>query len=310
MPQRRKVLLIAGPGRSGSTLVAELLGQLKAFESVGELNVLWNRGFLENQPCGCRTPFRDCAYWRKAVEPHFGASDAEIEAIGTLRDGFFTLRFLRRLARGDRSGIRRDAREYARILGAVYRRIGAATGCAVVVDSSKEPLLGYVIGMIPDVDLHVLHLVRDPRAVAFSWRRWKLSTPAVNDSQYMPRFSTRRTAVVWSITNALCETLRRLQGWRYMRLRYEDFVVDPAKKLAEIRDFVGEQEEIDFFPDRSTARLDRVTHQVWGNPMRFDARQITVRPDTEWASAMPARDRHLVTALTWPLLIRYGYSLG
>ena len=59
--------MIAGPGRSGSTLVAELLGQLKAFESVGELNVLWNRGFLENQPCGCRTPFRDCAYWRSTA---------------------------------------------------------------------------------------------------------------------------------------------------------------------------------------------------------------------------------------------------
>jgi hypothetical protein len=302
------VLFIAGPGRSGSTLIAELLGQLGAFESVGELNVLWNRGLLENQPCGCRALFRECAYWRKVIEPHFGASAAEIETICRLRDGFFTLRFLRRLARGDRSGIRHDAREYARILGAVYRRIGEATGCAVVVDSSKEPMLGYVIGLIPDVDLHVLHVVRDPRAVAFSWRRRKLSTPAGIDTRYMPRFATRRTAVVWSITNVLCEVLQRLHGWRYMRLRYEDFVLDPEKRLADIRDFVGEQGEIGFFVDRNTARLDRITHQVWGNPMRFDSRTLAVRPDTEWTSGLPVRDRILVTALTLPMLLRYRYS--
>lgn len=47
MPQRTKVLLIAGMGRSGSTLVAELLGQMKAFESIGEASVLWNRGLLK-----------------------------------------------------------------------------------------------------------------------------------------------------------------------------------------------------------------------------------------------------------------------
>lgn len=310
MPQRTKVLLIAGMGRSGSTVVAELLGQMKTFESIGEASVLWNRGLLENQLCGCRVPFRECAYWRKVVDPGLETSRAEIERISQLRSGFLTLRFLRRLARGDTSGIRRDAREYAAILGPLYRKIKQATGCAVIVDSSKEPMLGYVIGMIRDVDLHVLHLVRDPRAVAFSWRRKKLSTPEGTGSQYMPRFSMRRTAVVWSITNALCEALGRLPSWRYMRLRYEDFVLDPEKRLADIRDFVGEEEDIGFFLDRNTARLDRITHQVWGNPVRFDSRQLGIRPDTEWTSGMAVRDRILVTALTWPMLLRYRYSLG
>lgn len=302
-----KVLFIAGPGRSGSTLLAELLGQMRSFESIGELSALWNRGLLENQPCGCRVAFRECGYWERMVEPYLGATTAELERITRLRNGLFTLPFVRRVVRRDLSGVRRDAREYAQILGTIYTRISDETNCEVIVDSSKQPTLGYVIDLIPNVELYVLHLVRDPRAVAFSWRRKRMSAPSATGSQYMPMFSIKRTAVVWLITNAICEYLRRLGKWRYMRLRYEDFVLDPRKTLEGIRHFVGADDRIDFFVDGNMVRLNRNTHQVWGNPIRFNSREIRIKPDTEWRSVMPGKDRAFVAAMTWPMLLRYGY---
>jgi hypothetical protein len=34
---------------------------------------------------------------------------------------------------------------------------------------------------------------------------------------------------------------------------------------------------------------------------------VEIRPDTKWSSLMPSRDRRKMTALTWPLLLFYGY---
>ena len=42
-----KVLLLAGSGRSGSTVLANLLGSVEGAFSGGELRYLWERGLRE-----------------------------------------------------------------------------------------------------------------------------------------------------------------------------------------------------------------------------------------------------------------------
>jgi hypothetical protein len=37
---------------------------------------------------------------------------------------------------------------------------------------------------------------------------------------------------------------------------------------------------------------------------------VELRYDGEWAARQSRRDRRVVTALTWPLLARYGYLGG
>lgn len=44
-----KVLYIAGWGRSGSTILDNVLGQVEGFFSGGELSYLWERGLSENR---------------------------------------------------------------------------------------------------------------------------------------------------------------------------------------------------------------------------------------------------------------------
>src|SRR5438105_15565281 len=57
------VLFIGGEGRSGSTLLDRMLGQLPGFFSTGELREVWNRGLIENLDCGCGLSFRSCSFW-------------------------------------------------------------------------------------------------------------------------------------------------------------------------------------------------------------------------------------------------------
>ena len=53
----------------------------------------------------------------------------------------------------------------------IYRAVAEVTGARVVVDASKGPALGQALAGAPGIDLRLLNVVRDPRAVAWSWRR-------------------------------------------------------------------------------------------------------------------------------------------
>ena len=55
------VLYIAGWGRSGSTIMGNILGQLPGFAHVGELSNVWSRGVIEDSLCGCGARFSECA---------------------------------------------------------------------------------------------------------------------------------------------------------------------------------------------------------------------------------------------------------
>jgi hypothetical protein len=46
---------------------------------------------------------------------------------------------------------------------------------------------------------------------------------------------------------------------------------------------------------------------VAGNPMRFEEGRLGLRPDEAWRDRLAPKERALVTAITSPLLIGYGY---
>jgi hypothetical protein len=50
-----------------------------------------------------------------------------------------------------------------------------------------------------------------------------------------------------------------------------------------------------------------VNHTVMGNPMRLDQGPVRLRLDDRWKTSMGRMHRGIVTALTQPLLRRYGY---
>src|SRR5580692_3233646 len=61
------VLYIAGTGRSGSTLLASLLGEVDGVFSAGEVRYLWQRGLAESRLCGCGVPVRECLIWSRVL---------------------------------------------------------------------------------------------------------------------------------------------------------------------------------------------------------------------------------------------------
>lgn len=303
--KRIKVLYIAGLGRSGSTILGNILGEIEGFFHGGELKFTW-RNLVENRLCGCGAPFDECDVWCSMLKRAFGGIggvDARemvrLQSLGTRTRHVPLMHFL-----GGRRMLALRLGKYMVRLEKLYRAVQESTGSRVIVDSSKSPSYGYVLGMTPGIDLYVVHLVRDPRAAAYS--HLKEPRPGTDKRTHMHRLNTVKSSLLWDAWNVSSEALWRGSSGRYMRLRYEDFVEKPHRAVKDILGMLREDtHQLPFVSERD-AELG-VSHTVAGNPNRFRSGLVRLQPDYEWASRMRTRDRRVVTLLTFPLLVRYGY---
>ena len=303
--KKLKVLFIAGSGRSGSTLLDLLLGQIGGFYSTGELRFTWSRGLGQNQLCGCGKPFRECEFWSEVMKEAFGEAEGiDYRGIEALRDPAE-----RRVSKGPsiRGGSEALApyQRYLDACGNLYQAIQKISGCEFIIDSSKNPAHGFVLANIPQIELFTIHLIRDSRAVAYSWRREKIRPEIHWETKFMGQRKILTSATRWISLLRLAEKLQRASKQSAV-LRYEDLVNNPPKSLSGLFTDLGiEQPSFDFI-DGLQASL-RTSHTVSGNPVRFTNKEIKIQPDVEWRHAMPNRHKWLVTLLTWPLLSKYGY---
>ncbi len=300
-----KVLYIAGMTRSGSTILGNVLGQIDGFFHPGELWRLWDNGLIENRPCACGLPVRECVIWSVVLEKAFGGPehvDAE-EMVRLYRSNARTAHLPLMLMPRFKSHLRSRLQKYLDNLDRLYRAIQSTVGSKLIVDTSKSPSYGYLLQMLPAIDLYVVHLIRDPRAVAYSWLRKKPLPIYVREWRQNPI----RSSLLWILWNLAAEALWKRLRERYLRLRYEDFASQPQQAIRHILDFLGEDaSHLPFVSDCGV--LLKVNHTVVGNPNRFNVGRVELHPDQEWKTKMRKRDGFMVRAVTWPLLSRYGYS--
>lgn len=304
------VVYILGSGRSGSTVLERsLVDAVDRSAGVGELRWLWDRGVLDDYLCGCTRAFHACDFWQRVLEllaarlPAGASPKAHAEATVALRRRVERLRYMPFLVRPQLAPAAycQQLESYRETLRVLYQSVAAAAGARVVVDSSKEPVYAYVLAGVRDVNLRVLHLVRDSRAVAYSWQR-HVSRPEIHWTQReMRRYTVWQSASQWNLKNVLAELLRA-RGIPVSRLRYEDFVAAPGETMRRLLDDL-----------RLSARTSPVAgswHSVSGNPVRFRDETRTLQLDREWELEMTRGKRVAVTAATAPLLLRYGYPLA
>lgn len=306
-----KVLSVVGAGRSGTTVLASILDEIDGFVSAGEVRRLWERGVVEERPCGCGQVPVQCPVWAPVVERTLAAgSGSPEEALQQIIAAQHEvalwrnrLRVLRSVGGGQRGW---QALQRVRdVMRLACIELTRATGARVVVDTSKRAEDAAVFGAMDGVEHYVLHVVRDPRAVVHSWRRPK-SFSAAGTTRTM---GTRRlpSSVRRWIENCLGAEvlLRQVPRSRWLRIRYEDFARDPRAAVDAILALLDEHGDAPFEND-DTVRL-HPNHIVAGNPSRFTTGSVAIRADEEWRRRMPTRDQRLIELTTRPLLSRYGY---
>src|SRR4051794_19319828 len=159
-----KVLSIVGPGRSGTTVLASILGETTGVVNVGELRWLWRRGLVERRPCGCGLPPAECPVWSEVLARVLPAEPAGVAGVAAAQDA---LASRRHRLRAIRAADRRTAAwapvvRVRAVAGRLIPAITEVTGARVVIDSSKRAQDAAVLAGLPGIDHYVLHMVRDP----------------------------------------------------------------------------------------------------------------------------------------------------
>jgi hypothetical protein len=300
-----KVLYIAGFERSGSTIVNRVLGQIDGFIAWGELRDIWQHGIIENRRCTCGALFRECPAWTKILNEAFGGVERvnAQEMVRLLKKtrasvlphyfGALTDKFLKS-----------NVEEYLNSLEQLYQAIKTTTSCKVIVDSTKASWYGYVLGMLPTIDLYVVHVVRDPRGVCSSLQQYK--------SKGEPRcqwYNPIHASLSWNLKNSAVEMLLNRSPERYLRMRYEDFVQNPKTAVESVLNLVQEKVTQLPFKDDFTVEMG-VDHIFAGSPSsRSEIGAVKLRLDERWKKEMKPTDKAVITGLSLPWMLKYGYPL-
>jgi hypothetical protein len=304
-----KVLHIAGSLRTGSTILGNILGELDGFFHAGELHNIW-KNLLRKRTCGCGRSLLDCPLWSGMCDGRFGALPSPTDVV-RWQDETLRIRHLHRVL-GDEGGrvpAWKSLDAYRGALAQLYRALAQAADGRVIVDSSKWPPHAAAAASLPGVDSYFIHLVRDPRGVAFSRQGSRSMRRDSGTGGAVNRIHVVRDGWSWMKVNLAAETVcRKAQHGRSLRLLYEDFVTSPRRTIEEIAALVGERHlEPTIISDRMV-RLS-VNHTVGGNSNRFRSGRIEIQQDTRWLQALNRGDRTLTTMATLPLLRHYGYRI-
>jgi len=310
---RPTVLYVGGMPRSGSTLLDLMLGQLPGHCDVGELFYLWQSGVERDLLCACGRPFSGCPFWIEVGRVAFGGWDrqgaARFRALQASVDA--TARIPLILGARLLPRFRHRLDEYSQAMTALYEAVRDVSGASVVVDSTKRPSLALILRRWSRVDLRVVHLVRDPRGVVYSWTK-AVSLPAgAGPRAQMKTRSPWQISRRWVTVNLMIAALRRL-GVPMATIRYEDLVRAPAAELAKVAALTGDVTGVpgDFgFLTADGLRL-APSHTVAGGRVRMRTGTMALHLDEEWREQLPGRIRVFVSVVTWPLRSRLGYGRG
>jgi hypothetical protein len=173
---------------------------------------------------------------------------------------------------------------------AMLQAVSHLAGKPILVDATKNWQRLYLLERSRRFDLHVIHLVRDGRAVVNSYLR--------------KRIAFGRALRAWLTPSVAAIPLRRLVARdRWLRIRYEDLTADTEATLRRICDFVGvpfENQMLDF------RRHPYVG--IGGNGMRRRQGEQRITSDTRWHHELTTSSLIRFAALGGLLNRYYGYD--
>jgi len=305
----QRLIYIAGAGRNGSTLLGNCLAMVPAIVFPGELTHVWKRGLIDNELCGCGEKFLECGFWNRVFQDDTDHLWDDKSAVYKLRNSASRFSRIGSFYAGRKPKESTDI-AYVEHYRRLIQQLGSLGLGSVIVDSSKYPTDLAVLleckHLLPPI--HILHLVRDCRAVVYAWKKRKVRSEIHWQEQYMPRYGTLQTVVAWRLFNQLTSMLAGRYGVPYSLVRYEDLAREPVQVLSSIVN------DIDLpnvtIASRFGSQQDTAfrSHPIGGNPSKFQFDFSSIRLEEEWVSRIRSLDRFWVDRIAGGLQRAYGYT--
>jgi hypothetical protein len=300
-----RVAYLAGTSYCGSTILAMLLDSHPRVVSIGEagLNRRTRREGRTAPPCSCGVALEHCAFWRDifaavrgdgfAFGPAEWSNDYRylnplVHRLLSQYSSWKAVQLFQRVAEAALPWHRQRVQHAHRVNVSLVRRVLQRAGADVLVDTSKAPMRLHHLLNIPDLEVRLIHLVRDVRAYAEAARRRGRTLAAAVDE--------------WTTLHRGVEAIaRRLPAERVLRLRYEDWAADAAHVVPDVHRFIGVP------PLAPPPTIDATAHHVLGNRLRMDG-ELRVTLDQKWRQRLSVGDVMTVLARAGAMHEQFGYS--
>ncbi|MDQ3940069.1 MAG: sulfotransferase [Actinomycetota bacterium] len=298
-----KVLYVLGRGRSGSTIFSNVLGELDGFFSGGEIRYLWDPIVVQRSTCGCGRPIAACSVWSHVLAK---VGDLDLEQVIAWQHEIVREHQTYRILRHPRRGLKRALNGFAEVMNRVYVALAEVTGARVIVDSSKRPSYAAFLESMDSLVPHYVHLVREPRASAYSWRHRNYDSAQGGGRKVTQRNAFDAT-LRWDLLNLGSEVVVRKAGRRAATIRYEDFVAEPTATVRRVARLLDEDPDHLPFIGERRVRLG-TNHTIAGNPARFRTGVLELEDRSDWRTGQSRSEAWVSTLVALPFLRRYGYG--
>lgn len=282
---------------SGSTLTSFLMGMHPEIATVGELTGPARRLDLQTYPCSCGKLFQQDPFWQdvatavnqyglpyslnnyldtrfelssNALGQRLLAGSFRSNALEQLRDSVVFTLWPGKLA---------QLKEQARRNELFARAVLDVTGKSIFLDTAKDPMRIRYLPLAPNIDLHVIHLVRDVRGVVASIRS---RHPDTNVETAVRSWIAREKNI-----NRLLETIPTN---RQIKLNYEELVTDTLPTLNKLLAFVGAQ------PLETLGDYREAEHHILGNRMR-KRQSSEIKLDEKWRTALSTEQLQTISRM-------------
>ncbi len=280
---KRRVVFIASSPHSGSTLLELLLcshskcvGLGESYQLVDPDNPMIHR--LDNQWCSCGVLIEACDFWGHTIQE---------------------------LRRQSGAGAREHYELFMRRFDETY------ADERVLVDSSKAVAALALLSEIPNLDLRVLHLVKDVRAWTVSMqdnyrRNVDYAFSALLKKRGLKglyRYFRRNKFYGfhdWYFTQKKIDHFVRHAQISSFHVGYEQLCLNPEAKIKEVCQFL----ELDY-EEAMLSTIHSHSHNVFGNRMRFQAdKRDRISYDNRWFY----KNDWLLPSILFPYVMSYNKS--
>ena len=310
---RYSILYILGRGRSGSTVVDAVLGNLGATFGTGELVEGLHRRY-PNGICSCGAALAECPVWGAVVrEAEASLELPREEWARALATQMHLKSFPKTLIYGRASKWSMNLRS---INDALYAAVSKATGCQHVVDSSKEMTRAYfILKHFPEAK--GLHLVRNPHGFISSYYQRILKGGDFRLVRFQLGGAIRRyplmkfpglaiLALSWLIGNLYAEFLKMLFRERVLFLRYDDFCIDSVGQIALIAKHMGQS--FDELESKMSSGEELITgHKAAGNEWTSQKATFAFDASVNRKHRLPWLAYWITSVICFPLILKYKF---
>jgi hypothetical protein len=323
---------VLAASHSGSTLLSMVAGAHPEACTVGELKANF-LGNPERYRCSCRELIMECPFWKK-VTAAMAAKGIEYDPtrartsiasipypyvkrlLGPLHRGPF-LEGIRDAALSLHPGWHRDLKVIQERNAALVNTLQELSGAKVIIDSSKVGLRLKYLLRNPGLDIKIIRMIRDGRAVALTYMDTDSFADATDPSLRasgrdvgLPGLCKKMAAGLpmesaareWRRSNEEAECLLAgLDKSQWIEVRYEDLCTETEATLRRIYEFLG------LDPAKMERNFRSKEHHVVGNGMRLDTTS-EIWLDERWKQHLTKEDLLTFDSIAGDLNRRYGYN--